>query len=300
MHDKQVRRRRAVLVLLVGASLILLTAYFGESESSPLHTVQRGIVAVLSPVQQGASTILSPVRGAANWVSDTLNAKSELSAARAETARLHALVAQYETAASQNAQLQKLVKLDGSDSINAYSPVTANVIGVNPSLWYQQLEVDRGANDGVVAGDPVIGEGGLVGEVFSVWSTGSEVRLLTDSSFAVGAEVINGQTGSAYQGVLVPQTGNPTSMLLTDLPPQAQVNQFDQVVTSGFVDPADPADRSLYPPGIAIGTVANQNTQDTIASDQEVQVSPIVDLRGLSVVQILTKATASTQRAQVP
>ena len=51
MHDKQVRRRRAVLALLVVVSLILLTAYFGESPSSPLHSVQRGIVEVLSPIQ---------------------------------------------------------------------------------------------------------------------------------------------------------------------------------------------------------------------------------------------------------
>ena len=53
MHDKQVRRRRAVLVVLVVISLLLLTDYFGESSSSPLHRVQRGIVAVLSPVQIG-------------------------------------------------------------------------------------------------------------------------------------------------------------------------------------------------------------------------------------------------------
>ena len=31
MHDKVVRRRRAVLAALVALSLILLTAYFGES-----------------------------------------------------------------------------------------------------------------------------------------------------------------------------------------------------------------------------------------------------------------------------
>ena len=72
MHDKQVRRRRAVLGLLVGVSLILLTAYFGESPSSPLHTVQRGVVEVLSPVQEGASKALKPVRDVAGWFSDTL------------------------------------------------------------------------------------------------------------------------------------------------------------------------------------------------------------------------------------
>src|SRR4029077_8931491 len=69
--------RRAVLALLVAVSLVLLTAYFGESPNSPLHSVQRGIVEVLSPVQQGASTVLSPVRDVAGWFSDTLRAKSE-------------------------------------------------------------------------------------------------------------------------------------------------------------------------------------------------------------------------------
>ena len=42
MHDKVVRRRRAVLALLVGLSLFLLTAYFGESANGGLHAVQRG------------------------------------------------------------------------------------------------------------------------------------------------------------------------------------------------------------------------------------------------------------------
>ena len=46
MHDKQVRRRRAVLVLLVGVSVVLLTAYFREASTSPLHTVQRGVVTI--------------------------------------------------------------------------------------------------------------------------------------------------------------------------------------------------------------------------------------------------------------
>ena len=49
MHDKAVRRRRAVLVVLVAASLILLTAYFGESSDGRLHAVQRGALGTLSP-----------------------------------------------------------------------------------------------------------------------------------------------------------------------------------------------------------------------------------------------------------
>ena len=78
MHDKQVRRRRAVLGLLVAVSLILLTAYFGETPNSPLHTVQRGVVEVLSPVEQGASEVLAPVRSVAGWFSSTFHAKTQV------------------------------------------------------------------------------------------------------------------------------------------------------------------------------------------------------------------------------
>jgi rod shape-determining protein MreC len=298
VHDKQVRRRRAVLGLLVGASLILLTAYFGESPDSPLHSVQRGIVAVLSPIQQGASTVLTPVRAAASWISDTLNAKSELSRYRRLNAHLDWELAQLKGAALQNQQLSQLVGLDRSDNIAAYSPVAADVIGQDPSLWYQQIEVDRGTADGVRLNDPVIGEQGLVGKVSTVGGSYSIVTLLTDPSYAVGAAVLAG--GSTYAGVLVPQAGNPTSLLLTGLNPQAQIAQGQEVVTSGFIDPGNPAVRSLYPPNIPIGTVSNQNIQDTLASSQQVQVQPFVDLRSLSVVQILTRPVPGTQRAQVP
>ncbi len=299
MHDKQVRRRRAVLGLLVGASLILLTAYFGESPSSPLHSVQRGVVAVLSPIQEGASKVLAPVRDVAGWVSDTFNAKSELAQYRKQNAKLVWELAQLKGDALQNQQLANLVKLDDSENVDAYNPVTANVIAQDPSPWYQQIEVDKGSDDGVGYNDPVIAPLGLVGKVTSVEGGSSWVTLLTDPSFAVGAQVFTGS--AAYPGVLQPQAGNPNALLLTDLNPQAQgILMGQQVVTSGFIDPSNPAVRSLYPQGIPIGTVSDAS-QDQLANDQEIQVQPYVNVRNLSVVQVLTRVNNdSTDRAQAP
>ena len=51
MHDRAVRRRRAVLFALIAASLVLLTAYYGESSDGRLHQVQRGVFGALSPIQ---------------------------------------------------------------------------------------------------------------------------------------------------------------------------------------------------------------------------------------------------------
>ena len=57
-------------------SLILLTAYFGESAGG-LHSVQRGVLEVLSPIQEGANRALKPVRDLFGWFGDTLDAKDE-------------------------------------------------------------------------------------------------------------------------------------------------------------------------------------------------------------------------------
>ena len=77
MHDKVVRRRRAVLAVLVLLSLFLLTAYFGEGSNGSLHGVQRGAMEVLAPIQEGANRALKPFRDLFGWFGDTLDAKSQ-------------------------------------------------------------------------------------------------------------------------------------------------------------------------------------------------------------------------------
>jgi rod shape-determining protein MreC len=297
VHDKQVRRRRTVLALLVGVSLILLTAYFGESPSSPLHNVQRGIVEVVSPLQQGASTVLSPVKDVAGWFSDTLQAKSQNGRLHTQVNKLTKALAYYEQKATLTSQLEAQLKLDDTNSISSYQPVTADVIGADPTLWYQTIELDRGSDDGITLNDPVTGSGALVGKVTELGSSFSIVTLITDHTFAVTAEVLDG-TGDT--GVLLPAVGSPNQLLLQDLPSHATAIQSgQQVVTAGFKDSQNPDLNSLYPPGIPIGTVSSAN-QNELLNSQQVQVAPAANLRHLSVVQVLTRPHAGTARAQVP
>jgi rod shape-determining protein MreC len=293
VHDKQVRRRRAVLGLLVAVSLILLTAYFGASPNSPLHTVQRGIVQVVSPVQAGASTVLSPVRDVANWVSDTLRAKNQRDQLRKEVNQLTAQVDQLKTEQLRNVQLARQVKLDQNIGLSNYHLVAANVIGRDPSLWYQQVTVDAGSDEGVTQNAPVVADGALVGDVTTVDPSVSVVTLLTDHAFAVAADVLN-QRGD--NGVLAPSVGNPNQLLLQDLPANAQVAVGQQVVTSGFKSGSL---TSLYPAGIPIGTVSGVNPTQ-LFNNNEVQVSPAADLRHFASVQILTTPHPGNARAQVP
>jgi rod shape-determining protein MreC len=292
VHDKQIRRRRAVLALLVVVSLVLLTDYFGSPSSSPLHSVQRGIVDVLSPVQDGASKVLSPVRDVAGWFSSTFKAKSQVAQLTREKNRLTGELAADQNYYAQYKVDQALLKLDDQSGLNQYDPVAANVIGKNPLLWYETITVDRGTDDGVREFDPVVGPGGLVGDVSAYlgpkWAV---VQLLTSPSFSVGAEI---QDTAGTSGVIQPLTGDPTSLRLNHLPTSAsaQVSANQLVVTSGFSDARNPAIHSLYPAGIPIGTVSSVNPQNSVLTGQEVDVTPFVDFPDLRTVQILTKPNA--------
>jgi len=286
-------------VVLVAVSLILLTAYFGETPSSPLHNVQRGVVEVFSPIEQGASKVLTPVRSVASWVSDTLHAKSRVGQLQARVHSLTAQLAQAKGAQYQNRQLSNLVHLDDSIGVQAHRPVTAQVIARDPLLWYQTVEVDKGSDDGVHLHDPVIADKGLVGEVSEVSATASIVSLITDHTVSVTARVTdaNGDTGE-----LVPAVGNPNQLVLQYLQPPnpAQVQngpqQNDLVVTAGF---RSTSLESYFPANIPIGVVDPVN-ENQLFNDGQVQVTPSADLRHFDVVQILTAAQPGTERAQVP
>ncbi len=274
-----------MLALLVVISLALLTDYFGGS-GGPLHQVQRGVATVLSPLQSGASTVLSPIRSAASYVSSVFTAKSDLAALQT---RYDNLVSEYAKVQIEGIQYRKaaqLLHLDKSYNLNSYGPVTAGLIGENPSIWYETITVDRGSNSGVRPYDPVVAPGGLVGEVTQVTPDSSTVSLITSPKFAVGAMIEN-EAGAP--GLIEPQVGsNPGALTLIDVPASSNVSFNQLVVTSGFKDPGDPAVQSFAPQGIPIGTVSSTNPQSSVLTNQEVQVTPLADLQHLTLVQILT------------
>ena len=275
-----------MLALLVVVSLALLTDYFGERSSGPLHSVQRGIATVLSPLQSGASTVLSPFRDAAHYVSQTFNDRSQLAHYKAEDQRLTEQVASLQQAVNRNAKAAAILKVDRNYNLSSYGPKSADVIGEDPSLWYKTITVDRGASSGVEQYDPVIGPGGLVGDVWRVNSNTSVVSLITSPNFAVGAEV---QNDFGAPGLIQPKLGEPGTLVLNNLPQSANISNDQLVVTSGFKDPRSPTIESYAPPGIPIGKVSSTNPQSSVLTNQQVTVTPLADLQYLSLVQILTR-----------
>ncbi len=283
MHGKTIRRRRAVLVLLVALSLVLLTAYFEESPSGGLHSVQRGFLTVISPIQNGANKALKPVRDMFGWFGETLHAKSQRNQLRKQLSQVRAKLIAIESEGHEARELRALFHMDQLPSLSGYGKVSATVVDQSPNIWYSTVTIDKGTSSGVQVEDPVINGEALVGEVTLAASDGAVVSLITDSGIAVSARV----NATGAPGILEPKVGDPDDLLLRYLPTNADVVKGDYIVTSGTLAPPD---NSLFPKAIPIGQVSSVNEESPY---EVVNVTPLANLHNLDVVQVLTHSPGS-------
>ena len=283
MYDRQVRRRRAVLLALVLCCFILLTAYFGESSGGPLRSVQTGAMEVFAPVQEGANRALKPFRDLYGWFGDTLDAKDQRDKLEAERDALRQQVARLQVAENENAELRDLVDYGRGSGIDAYEPVTARVYSRSNSSWYSTIEINKGSSDGVEINQPVINGKGLVGKVKTVSDGNAVVMLLSDSEFGVSALAAEAD----QPGTLLPVAGSPGDLLLDLVPDAKKVRKGDTIVTAGTVSSRLP---SPFPQGLLIGTVRRIEGEGEL--DRTIHVTPAADLRNLDFVQVLTRPAA--------
>jgi rod shape-determining protein MreC len=295
MHDKAVRRRRAVLAVLVLLSLFLLTAYFGESSGGSLHAVQRGAMEVLSPIQEGANRALKPFRDLFGWFGDTLDAKSERDKLRAERDSLREQLAQVTVEKRDLEQRSGLQEQNTAGGLGDYDPVEARVLARSPSTWFQTLQINKGSSDGVRVDQPVVNAEGLVGKVKAVSDGNAVVMLLTDPDFGVSGETLK----SHEPGSVGPAEGAPGDLRFELVPNAKDVKTGELIVTAGTSTSSQAAElASLYPRAIPIGTVRRIETGEG-ELDRVIHVSPVADLRRLDIVEVLTEPRADL-RAQAP
>jgi rod shape-determining protein MreC len=284
MHDRAVRRRRAVLAALVTASLILLTAYYGEPQDGRLHSAQRGALGALSPIQEGASRVLKPFRDLFGWFGDTVDAKGQRDKAVAQRDALQKQLVAAQNLLREAGQEAKLKQIDAQGGMSQYAPVDARVYLHSPNSWYQSLQINKGTSDGVKEGDPVINGAGLVGKVETAWGGGAVVTLITDPEFATG-----GVTGSSQEpGSVVPAVGAPGDLLFKFVDNANRVRKGELVYTAGTISSKL---ESRYPPAIPIGTIDRIDLGDG-ELDKRIHIKPAADLRRVDMVQVLTEPHA--------
>ncbi len=278
MYRKQVRRRRAVLTLLVLGSFLLLTITYGHSSGG----LQRGVSTVFSPLQTVSDRALKPARDLVGWFDKTFDARGENSRLETELTQTRREAVAGQEALQENAQLRKLVALDGGPALaeSAYEPVTGRVIARSPTVWHSAVTIDVGSGDGVRVDDPVISGDGLVGRIASTQGGSAQVTLITDHASAVSAKVVP----AGVQGVMRPEVGDPENLILDFIDSTKDVHRGQTVVTSGW---RAQGLASLFPPGLPVGEVTSAPIIEQEAS-QLVHLRPYADIANLDLVQVLT------------
>jgi rod shape-determining protein MreC len=256
-----------------------------------LITLDARGVGVLSSARDGSRDVLSPVRDAARWVStpfrNAWNGITGYDDLVRENEELRAQLDELDTNEMREASAQEelaLLKEQLGLSIPGDLPTQIARVTTGPYSNFEdhRLEIDKGSDQGLAKGNPVVTKGGLVGRVESVTRTRAVVQLLTDPDMNVGVTVGPEQVQGVGHG-----SGSTTTYLVTSIRLEQPVNPKDAVFAGGIIE-------SIMPPDgyVPIGTVDKVSPNEAERT-QELQVNFSVDFDRLDVVQVIKWTPAS-------
>src|SRR6266853_4246868 len=253
----------AILLIMIDARL------------NALDAIRVGVGVMLYPLQRVLLWPRNALMTAGRYVTSVGSLTSENERLRQDATERAALLLQDEPLRNENARLRELLGL--RERTGAHSLVV-QVLYEPRDRFSHKLVIDRGSSDGLRAGNPVIDEQGVVGQVTRVFPMMAEVTVLTEKDQSIPVQVVrNGLRSVAYGG------SEPGTMELRFLAANADVSSGDAVVTSGL--------DGLYPAGLPVGTIARveRDVKDQFA---RVVMKPTggVDANGVLVVLQVTTA----------
>lgn len=253
----------AVLAFLViGLIALALGGYM-----TPLSRV---VMAPVISAQTWLSTRFLAIQNFVRSPQDLTRLRQRTQELEAENARLKSEIISLEQQLSETRILSALVEFARVHPQNRY--VAASVIGRDPSPFVKYVIINRGSDDGVRRGMPVVTSQGLAGRIAAVTAGASRVELITDPASSVNVRL----EPSAAQAVLL---GSITGELSLDMIPQsASVQVGDLVLTSGL--------GGNYPGNILIGQITSVRRLETDLF-QRATIQPVVDFSKLEILLIV-------------
>lgn len=158
------------------------------------------------------------------------------------------------------AELGQLRRINGAQERLDFKSMPVEVLYSGRDPFSRKLLVDKGASDGIRAGQAVIDDAGVVGQVTRVHPRVSEVTLLTDKDQAIPVQVVrNGLRAVAFG------SGSPNALELRFMAANAEIQNGDKLVTSGI--------DGTYPPGLPVATVIRIE-RDAVAAFARIVCQP--------------------------
>jgi len=252
-----------IIFLIVGGIMALaLGGYF--SSGSNVFTTS------LVTVQSWFSSRFVAVQEFLTAPRDMASLRQRNTELETEVSELQAQVIQLQQEVGETQILAALVDFSRANPENTYK--AAAVIGEDPSPFLQYVIINRGSNDGIQRGMPVVTNQGLVGRVDAVIADAARIQLITDPASNVNVRLQNAEADASLIGSV---TGDVTLDLI---PQDVALEPGDLVLTSGL--------GGGYPPDLIVGQVVNIRTRD-FDLFQQAAVQPVVDFNHLQIVLVI-------------
>lgn len=254
-----------IVILLVSLGLI------GLALSGYLTPVSRIILNPIVSAQTWLAKRYQAIQSLITQPEDITTLRQKNMELEAENSRLQVQIIELQQQVTEAQLLSTLVDYERRHVENEY--IAASVIARDISPFMHYVIIDRGSDDGLRKGMPVITQQGLVGSVAAVTAGAARVQLINDPGSSIN--VIIQQSG--VEGVL---NGQVTGEIELDMVSKnATIQPGDLVVTSGL--------GGKYPANIVIGQVVTIRSE-AFSLFQSASVQPAVDFSQLEIVLIIT------------
>ena len=243
---------RLAFFVSLSVALLVLDARFKYAES-----LRSLIAAAAYPLQQVATAPGQFAARIASFFVSQSSLQQENTELRARLITSAQNAQRFEATAAELAQLRRLVGAQERLEFKA-TPVEVLYSGRDP--FARKLIVDKGATHGIRAGQAVIDDEGVVGQVTRVHPMISEVTLLIDKDQAIPVQLVrNGLRAVAFG------SGPSGTLELRFMAANAEIQTGDKLVTSGI--------DGTYPPGLPVATVMRIE-RDAVAAFARIVCQP--------------------------
>ena len=253
-----------IIFLVVGGILALALGGFFGSASRQFSSVLIELQTWISSRFLGVQDFVSAPRDIASL--RTRNAELET-----QVSQLQAQVIELQQRVNETEILAALVDFSRTNPESTYK--AAAVIGRDPSPFLHYIIINRGSNDDIRRGMPVVTNQGLVGRVDAVIADAARVQLITDPGSAVNSSLQNAKTTAVTFGSV---TGDISLDMISQ---NAVVQPGDLILTSGL--------GGGYPSDIIIGQVITIRSLE-FQLFQQATIQPAVDFSRLAIVLVIT------------
>ena len=282
------RPSRAVLTLLLLASLTVITLDARGGSSSPLDPARSVVGNVFGPVENTTAAAVRPFRSVGSFFRTTDGLRDDVARLESENSRLKGQLAGVALDHNRVAELDGLL---ATSKRTGYAFVPAQVVAMGPAQTFRQtVTIDAGTTSGIRPDMTVLDNDGLVGRVLRADRSTSTVLLLVDRDSVVGGRLGSSMEIGFLRGRGAVGDGPRLDLDLVDA--SAGVTQDDVLVTWGSRSGAP------YVAGVPIGRVAAVYSSPRQQSTQAV-IEPYVDFSSLDLVGVVVDPDTKSDRAVI-